>query len=114
MFASTEMGIPSTNHWSWKSRVLHWFNYAKKSSIKGTLIGLIPCLITWCLWKRRCKARMEGKTESADQVWRAIRVWIKLLGDTLCSARNFSEHDRAVFENFQLQFTDVVPIIVRN
>ncbi|XP_042958229.1 uncharacterized protein LOC122293848 [Carya illinoinensis] len=39
VFASTEMGIPSTNHWSWKSRVLHWFNYAKKSSIKGTLIG---------------------------------------------------------------------------
>ncbi|KAG6729530.1 hypothetical protein I3842_01G032600 [Carya illinoinensis] len=40
----------------------------EKVSIKGTVIGVIPCLITWCLWKRRCKARMEGKTENADQL----------------------------------------------
>ncbi|KAK0606889.1 hypothetical protein LWI29_005714 [Acer saccharum] len=102
-YASKDLGVLLTHNWTWKSRVLNWFRYAKKSSVTGTLIGLIPCLTTWCLWKRRCKVRMEGKTENADQVWRAVRVWIKLLGDNICLAHNLSDHDRAILESFRLQ-----------
>ncbi|KAK4852601.1 hypothetical protein QYF36_025365 [Acer negundo] len=46
---------------------------------------------------------MEGKSENAKQVWRAIRVWIKLLGDNICSVRNLSERGRAILKSFQLQ-----------
>ncbi|TXG59223.1 hypothetical protein EZV62_013796 [Acer yangbiense] len=75
--ASVVFGIPFQRVLPWKNRVTNWFYYARKSSIKGVLIGLLPCLITWCLWNRRCKARMEEVYQGADQIWRSVRVFAR-------------------------------------
>lgn len=32
------------------------------------MIGILPLIIIWCLWVRRCKARMEGKKGNKDVV----------------------------------------------
>lgn len=102
-YVSSMLGVPCLRHWTWKTRVSTWFYYAKKSSITGILIGLIPCLITWCLWKRRCKVRMEGKQENANQVWQAVRVWINLLGNKIVSVPKLFVHDRKILEEFRLK-----------
>ncbi|XP_035540358.1 uncharacterized protein LOC118344262 [Juglans regia] len=101
--ASTVLGIPCSCNLPWKNRVAGWFSYAKKSSFKGTLVGLIPCIITWCLWKRRCKARMDGKYDSAVIVWRSVRVWIQSLANNINSVSPLSMHDLKILEDFNLE-----------
>lgn len=71
--ASVVLGILFQRDISWKNRMASWFHYAQKSSIKGMLIRLISCLITWCLWQRRWKTRIKGRNQSADHLWRYLR-----------------------------------------
>ena len=88
--------------WLWKIKIKIWFHYAKNFSIKGTLIGLIPCLITWCLWKRRCKARMERVKENEEKMRRDVRFWMKVLVENLSSIHKLSMHDIKIMEELQL------------
>ncbi|KAK0580059.1 hypothetical protein LWI29_035797 [Acer saccharum] len=101
--ASVVFGIPFQRVLPWKNRVTNWFYYARKSSIKGVLIGLLPCLITWCLWNRRCKARMEGVYQGADQIWRSVRYWVRSLAEDKVSSRDLNSTDFFIMKELQIQ-----------
>ncbi|KAF5444598.1 hypothetical protein F2P56_033719 [Juglans regia] len=47
---------------------LSWFRRASNASQAGVILGVLPIVISWRLWTRRCKARMEGKMESGQKV----------------------------------------------
>ncbi|KAK1576349.1 hypothetical protein Q3G72_013142 [Acer saccharum] len=80
---SAEVGVPFLAHRSWKERVQQWFNRASRSSQLGNLMGLIPCLVIWRLWRRRCATRLEGKLESILDVWLSIKHWVQILSNSL-------------------------------
>ncbi|KAK0581732.1 hypothetical protein LWI29_017271 [Acer saccharum] len=101
--ASVIFGIPFQRVLPWKNRVTNWFYYARNSSIKGVLIGLLPCLITWCLWNRRCKARMEGVYQGADQIWRSVRYWVRSLAEDKVSSRDLNSTDFFIMKELQIQ-----------
>ncbi|KAK0598182.1 hypothetical protein LWI29_032329 [Acer saccharum] len=101
--ASVVFGIPFQRVLPRKNRVTNWFYYARKSSIKGVLIGLLPCLITWCLWNRRCKARMEGVYQGADQRWRSVRYWVRSLAEDKVSSRDLNSTDFFIMKELQIQ-----------
>ncbi|XP_042954692.1 uncharacterized protein LOC122291110 [Carya illinoinensis] len=64
--AETALGLPRLASRSWWAMVMHWFSFAKKSSQRGVLIGILPYIITWRLWVRHCKARMEEFLEPVE------------------------------------------------
>ncbi|KAK3230684.1 hypothetical protein Dsin_002565 [Dipteronia sinensis] len=68
-----EVGVSFLSQPNWKERVQLWFNRVGRSSYLGTLIGLIPYLVIWRLWRRRCVATLEGKLESIFEVWLSIK-----------------------------------------
>ncbi|KAK3199205.1 hypothetical protein Dsin_022620 [Dipteronia sinensis] len=102
-WASVVLGIPFQRVLPRKNRVTSWFQYARKSSIKGILIGLILCLITWCLWNRRCKARMEGVQQNADKFWRSVRYWVRSLAENNVSLWKLKPPDFCIMKEFQIQ-----------
>ncbi|KAG2684189.1 hypothetical protein I3760_10G065300 [Carya illinoinensis] len=46
------------------------------SSYTRIIYGLIPSIVSWKLWARRCKARLKGKEDTSESVWSSIRFWI--------------------------------------
>ena len=65
-------------------------------------------MITWCLWKKRCKARMEGVKENAEKIWRNVQFWMKILAENLSSIHKLSMHDIKIMEEFQLDRPSIV------
>ncbi|KAF5459726.1 hypothetical protein F2P56_019648 [Juglans regia] len=51
---------------NWYETCLSWFRRASNASQTGVILGVLPTVISWRLWTRRCKARMEGKMESGQ------------------------------------------------
>lgn len=66
---SAEVGVYFDVRQSWKERVQPWFNRCVGKSQLGSLMGLIPCIVVWRLWRRCCVARMEGRSETVLDVW---------------------------------------------
>lgn len=56
----------------WKVKVHRWLCGARKSNLKGMLMGLILVIIIWRLWI----ASMEDKRATSNMVWATIRFWI--------------------------------------
>lgn len=100
--ASVLLGIPSHRTMPWKNRLTTWFSFARKSSISGILIGIMPCVITWGLWNRRCKVRMEGRNKNFDQVWRQIRYWVSALVENSKTIRMFTLSDMELVRELNL------------
>ncbi|XP_042952307.1 uncharacterized protein LOC122289402 [Carya illinoinensis] len=75
-----QMGLGRTTGTSWNQIVEEWFFTASKTSQLGHLLGIIPSIVTWSLWLRRCKARAEGVKDSAITVWYNIKTWIGKVG----------------------------------
>lgn len=69
-------GFPFRENVAWKENMKLWFRRASKSSQMGVILGVFPTIITWKLWSRRCKLRMEGHAEMQDEVWYAVRLWL--------------------------------------
>lgn len=61
---------------SWREIVEQWFRRAKGNSHVGSLLGVLPSIVTWKLWNWRCAARMEGKVESLEGTWQSIKFWL--------------------------------------
>ena len=70
------LGIPYDPNKQWFELVLMWFRPTSTKSQVGNILGLIPSIIIWKLWQCRCKARMEGKSISTEEIWRSICVWL--------------------------------------
>lgn len=101
-FASTLLGIPCMRQMHWKARLLVWFRSSKKASVKGILTGLLPCLISWQLWMRRCKARMEGMQDSATRVWWSVKYWLRSLSGDLKASNSLSVQDMKFLQDLQI------------
>ncbi|CAI9763513.1 unnamed protein product [Fraxinus pennsylvanica] len=90
-WASLALGVHYFEAQSWWIRVNRWFTCAKNVSQRGILIGLLPSLITGKLWGCRCKARMEGNREFAEEVWLAIKAWLRLLAEEIVKVSKLSK-----------------------
>ncbi|KAI9176278.1 hypothetical protein LWI28_000684 [Acer negundo] len=84
-----------------------WFNRVGRSSQLGNLIKLIPCLVIWRLWRRRCAARLEGKLESISDVWIYIKHWVQILSYSLTEVRHWNYSVDHVLRNME------VPILLK-
>ncbi|KAG2411216.1 hypothetical protein I3760_Q020700 [Carya illinoinensis] len=89
-------GIMNVENEPWRVKISRWYRVAKKSTQKGTVIGLLPAVITWRLWLRRCKARMDGEHELGEAMWLLVRSWLAKIasgvtGLLYCSDKNFLE-----------------------
>ncbi|KAF8413601.1 hypothetical protein HHK36_001593 [Tetracentron sinense] len=93
--AEEALGISVVPH-SWWSRVFQWWSYAKTSTTRGTLIGILPCVITWRLWLRRCKARMEGIQETVEGVWLAVKACLRNISGCMKNHGEVSSVDMAM------------------
>ncbi|KAF8406683.1 hypothetical protein HHK36_008774 [Tetracentron sinense] len=93
--AEEALGISVVPH-SWWSRVFQWWSYAKNSTTRGTLIGILPCVITWRLWLRRCKARMEGIQETVEGVWLAVKACLRNISGCMKNHGEVSSVDMAM------------------
>lgn len=76
---SAEVGVPFLAQQSWKERVQTWFNRVTRRSQLGTLMGLVPCVVVWRLWRRHCVARMKGCFETVMEIWGSIKHWVRML-----------------------------------
>ncbi|XP_042952180.1 uncharacterized protein LOC122289263 [Carya illinoinensis] len=85
--AAVMLGVRCMGFSSWRARISAWFCCAKRCFQRGILVGLLPSLITWRMWLRRCKARMEATYESPEPVWISIKFWLSQVSDniTKCS-----------------------------
>ncbi|CAI9756903.1 unnamed protein product [Fraxinus pennsylvanica] len=101
-WASLALGVHYLEAQLWWTRVNRWFTRAKKVSQRVILIGLLPSLITWKLWGRRCKARMEGNRESAEEVWFAIKAWLRLLVEDIVKVSKLSNTNHEFLKALEL------------
>lgn len=65
---SIHIGMPHTEGKSKKERVSCWHRRATNCSASGQLIDLVPSILIWQLWLRRCKVRMEGVHSSVTSI----------------------------------------------
>ncbi|XP_042964784.1 uncharacterized protein LOC122299013 [Carya illinoinensis] len=100
--SALQVGMNVREGRSWKETIGSWFNTATKSSTMGNLIGIIPSIITWRLWLRRCKTRMEGSGESVEQVWRSIRFWITKIGEKLKAGKKLKRRDEVILKELNV------------
>lgn len=99
---SVEVGVPFLRHQSWKERVQIWFNKASRYSQLRTLMGLIPCLVVWRLWRKRCVARMKGKLESSADVWLSIKHWVGVLSKNMTDMNHLNESNVQILNNLEV------------
>lgn len=58
--------LPQTR--SWQGILNVWWLLASTSTHAGVCRGIMPIIITWALWRARCKAWMEEKNVD----WRGV------------------------------------------
>lgn len=75
------LGIFNVEDEPWPVKNNRWFRGARKSTQKGKIIGLMPVIITWRLWLRRSKARVEEKQTPRDTVCLGVRHWLATIVD---------------------------------
>ncbi|KAG2685816.1 hypothetical protein I3760_10G143300 [Carya illinoinensis] len=91
--ATVTLGVRCMGFSSWRARVSAWFSCAKRSSQREILVGLIPSLITWRLWLRRCKARMESMYESLEAIWISVKFWLSQISENITKCNRLSATD---------------------
>ncbi|XP_042986314.1 uncharacterized protein LOC122314764 [Carya illinoinensis] len=98
---SNLFGLPMGRNW--EQHVSSWFRRAKSSSQVGVIMGLMPVIITWRLWRRRCLARMEGSLESYDTVIKSISFWVRSLGLMGDKYYNLCRFDGMILEALRIR-----------
>ncbi|KAJ0088691.1 hypothetical protein Patl1_32423 [Pistacia atlantica] len=102
--AAIMLGMNYVQGLPWWLTVMQWFNAATKSSHRGVLLGLIPSIISWRLWRCRCKARMENSAESAKSVWLAVRVWIRKISSLMVKQVAISARDEVILRDLEVPY----------
>ena len=101
--ASRLLNVPCLIFDTLKARISAWMILAKKVSLSGNLTGMLPCIITWCLWNRRCKARMEGLKAGTEHVWRSVKTWLKILATELKVHKKLTAQDTHLLNDLNLE-----------
>ncbi|KAF5450403.1 hypothetical protein F2P56_030761 [Juglans regia] len=99
---SVVLGVPWREGGSWRQRVECWYRRAKNSNRPGQLLGLLPAIITWRFWGRRCKARMEGLMDSVQQVWCSIKYWVSWIALKLKDVNLLTRRDEGILQYFNM------------
>ncbi|KAG6624874.1 hypothetical protein CIPAW_16G056400 [Carya illinoinensis] len=105
--ACLHLGMPNLLGRTWRERVECWLRRAKRSSCRGQILGILPIVITWRLWWRRCKASMEGSLDSIETVWISIKYWLSWVSLKFKDQNNISKRDEKVLQSLHLPFPNV-------
>ncbi|KAF5442116.1 hypothetical protein F2P56_036937 [Juglans regia] len=100
---SNQLGMPILEGHTWKQMIESWYRRANNSH-SGQLIGILPSIITWRLWWRRCKARMEGVHESVQVVWNLIKYWLAIACEKLKESSSFNHRNEEILKVLNLPF----------
>ncbi|XP_042964506.1 uncharacterized protein LOC122298703 [Carya illinoinensis] len=92
---------------NWKGMMVFWWRRAAKISQAGWIRGVMPIVISWCLWKARCSARMEGDTFKVNAIIRQVKVIIFNMSRNLKFFQVTKRHDFLVMEGLQVP---IIPI----
>ncbi|XP_035540586.1 uncharacterized protein LOC118344283 [Juglans regia] len=98
--AATHLGVHMAPFYTWKDQTNFWFRRAGKSSQVRTIFGLLPSIISWKLWERRCKARYEDKAHSKESVWHAIKIWLRRIMDQIMKVPIILQNSAAYWKVF--------------
>ncbi|XP_035549712.1 uncharacterized protein LOC118349411 [Juglans regia] len=101
------LGIPIGQNW--KDTVKRWFRRANNSSQVGIILGILPVIITWRLWRRRCLARMEGRFEPVSEIIHSVSRWISLICRDMHASSHISSFDLQVLKSLNVQAV-LIPI----
>ncbi|XP_035545086.1 uncharacterized protein LOC109020946 [Juglans regia] len=112
-WCAIRLGMRNLARINWRRRVDSWHRLARGSTQKGQLLGIIPLVITWRLWWRQCKARMEGTFESIRSVWCSILYWVSWIALRLKKSKALSRRDEEILKNLQLPIKHTVPMAMK-
>ncbi|KAF5455100.1 hypothetical protein F2P56_024711 [Juglans regia] len=76
--------------------------------IVGTIVGLLPSLLSWRLWHHRCVARMEGRLELFNLVWHSIVHEIHSICQGIHKVLKCFRHDSQILQS--LFMSPLVPL----
>ncbi|XP_042980144.1 uncharacterized protein LOC122310314 [Carya illinoinensis] len=99
-----KLELPCLQGKTWREKVESWYRRAKTSSQSGQLIGMLPSIITWRLWNRRCTARMENRQESIQTIWQSIVYWVASVGENLKASPKWSSRDENILRSFRIPY----------
>lgn len=82
----------------------------------GTLLGLIPIIVIWRLWKRKFTAQMEGKHENLGVVWSFVNYWARYVAEKIAKVKKLSNRDIDILKKLDVKIVKKyrrMPWIVR-
>ncbi|KAJ0095450.1 hypothetical protein Patl1_15067 [Pistacia atlantica] len=69
--------------------------------------------LSWWSTMSRCKACMENSTESADNVWLAVKVWIRKISSLMVKQWPISARDDVILRALEVPYVDRVRAILK-
>ncbi|KAF5452775.1 hypothetical protein F2P56_027742 [Juglans regia] len=100
--AAVQLGVHMGAFRTWNDQIDFWFRRAGKSSQVKTIFGLIPSIVSWKLWERRCKARFDGHLDTIETVWSAIKSWICRIMHLNQNYMRLHSHDIAILKSLDI------------
>ncbi|KAG2689164.1 hypothetical protein I3760_09G127500 [Carya illinoinensis] len=79
-----------------------WFHRVGHSSHIRIIFSLIPSIVSWKLWDRRCKARFDGKVETAVSIWKGIKFWIRHILNVSMNSLTLSQWDGDILRRLDI------------
>ncbi|KAG6658021.1 hypothetical protein CIPAW_04G130600 [Carya illinoinensis] len=92
---------------NWKRMMSFWWQRANKQSQAGWIRGMLPIVITWCLWKARCSARMEGVPFQVKAIIRLVKIIMKDVSYNLKNFQVVKENERLVMEELNIPVASI-------
>ncbi|KAG2686113.1 hypothetical protein I3760_10G162100 [Carya illinoinensis] len=107
------LGVYTGVFQTWKEQINFWFRRASKSSQLRIVFGLIPSIISWKIWDMRCKARYEDKYYTVEEVWQAIKYWIRNIMQLTMRVSNISNKDVDILNRLDILVLPMIPKKIR-
>ncbi|KAG6660494.1 hypothetical protein CIPAW_03G110900 [Carya illinoinensis] len=101
------LGFPFREGSTWKDNMSLWFRCASRSSQVGVSWGVIPSMVTWRLWLRRCRVRAGERAESIEEIWQAIRFWVASLMKNSAKFQKVSCRDIEMLKSLNIEIAPV-------
>ncbi|XP_035541522.1 uncharacterized protein LOC118344586 [Juglans regia] len=111
--AANQLGVHMGVFLTWKEQINFWFRRAGKSSQLKIIFGILPSIVSWKIWDRRCKARFEDRVDSVQTVWHVIKIWIRQIISLVMRVSRISSHDVAILQRLDIPVLPQKPKQVR-